>query len=199
MFIEMNKRKYIQRARAEKQQETRQKIVAAAMALHEELGPRETTVSAVAERAGVQRLTVYRHFPDDSLLFRACSSQWLELNPPPEPRLDVKEPVAETLLAFYRYFRGTEGMWASVYRDADSVPAMAEPLAEFHDYLDQVRDALVDLLGSSGARPGKATKVTLRHGLAFSTWASLKAQGVSDRAMAVMVAGWVAATRRGDS
>ncbi len=62
--------------RAESRDETRSRIVGAAIALHEEVGPKATTISAIADRAGVQRLTVYRHFPDDASMFQACSSGW---------------------------------------------------------------------------------------------------------------------------
>jgi AcrR family transcriptional regulator len=55
------------------------------MQLHEEIGPRATTISAIADRAGVQRLTVYRHFPDETAVFQACTAHWLSLNPPPDP------------------------------------------------------------------------------------------------------------------
>ena len=83
----MKKRKYRKSRRAEQEEQTRDKIVDAAMALHEEIGPRATSISAIAERAGVQRLTVYRHFKDDVTIFQACSSRWFELNPPPDPSL----------------------------------------------------------------------------------------------------------------
>ena len=55
------------------------------MELHQALGPAKTTISAIAERAGVQRLTVYRHFPDERALLSACSSHYVVANPPPDP------------------------------------------------------------------------------------------------------------------
>ena len=79
----MGKRKYTLRQRAEQQEETRERIVDAAIALHEELGPAATTIRALAERAGVQRLTVYRHFANEGEILDACSTKWLGLNPPP--------------------------------------------------------------------------------------------------------------------
>ena len=78
-------RKYELKQRALSQAETRQRIVDATVDLHRELGPLRTTISAIAERAGVQRLTVYRHFPDDRALFGACSSQWRAAHPMPDP------------------------------------------------------------------------------------------------------------------
>jgi len=78
------KRPYQLKKRAMSREETRRKIVEATMHLHEEIGPRATTISAIAERAGVQRLTVYNHFPDETAVFQACTSHWLSLNPPPD-------------------------------------------------------------------------------------------------------------------
>ena len=78
-------REYKKRKRAESEEATRQRIAAAAAELHEHVGPARTTFSAVAERAGVQRATLYRHFPDEDALFEACSSHWSARNPPPDP------------------------------------------------------------------------------------------------------------------
>ena len=73
-------RPYRKHRRAELEQQTRERIVEAAVDLHGSVGPARTTVSGVAERAGVQRATVYRHFPDDESLFAACSAHWRERN-----------------------------------------------------------------------------------------------------------------------
>ena len=76
-------RSYELKERAERVAETRRRIVEATVALHERVGPGRTTISAVAALAGVQRLTVYRHFPDERLLFDACAGHWSAQNPPP--------------------------------------------------------------------------------------------------------------------
>lgn len=81
----MTKRRYTLGQRAATQEETRRRIVEATVHLHETLGPRATTISAVAERAKVQRLTVYRHFADENELFKACTSHWFASHPIPEP------------------------------------------------------------------------------------------------------------------
>src|SRR6476469_8330030 len=77
-------RKYELKERAEKQAETRQRIVEATAALHEEVGPARTTVAEIARRAGVTRLTVYTHFPEDEELFGACSAHFMSQHPPPD-------------------------------------------------------------------------------------------------------------------
>src|SRR5262249_54522395 len=87
------KRTYTKTLRAESEESTRQRIVDALVELHEELGPSRTTVSAVAERAGVQRLTVYRHFPDEPSMIRACSAHWAQLNPLPDLAPSGADPL----------------------------------------------------------------------------------------------------------
>ena len=84
-------RKYELKRRAERQEQTRRRIVEATVGLHESVGPARTTVSAVAERAGVQRLTVYRHFPDERALLAACSGHWIASNPTPDPARAVAQ------------------------------------------------------------------------------------------------------------
>ena len=197
MITEMKKRRYILRRRAEQQAETRGRIVDATVALHEELGPKATTISAIAERAGVERLTVYRHFPDNDSLFRACSSRFLELNPPPEPLAwdaitDHATCVHAALLAVYRYYRRTEPMWTRVYRDLEEVPALKRVMNDFDKYLTRVGDDLVAALNATPAGR-RRLKAVLAHCLAFSTWQSLKRQRLSDTAMADLVVQWLVA------
>src|SRR5690606_37219537 len=178
---------------------TREKIVEAAMQLHGELGPRATTISAVAERAGVQRLTVYRHFPDDNVLFQACSARWLELHPPPlaaqwQALAEPRERTRRALAAFYDYYKGTGNMWERVYRDAD-LPALQEPLARFHAYLDGIA---ADLLGGWKAAgcSSRELKAVIRHCLEFATWRSLNEQRVGNRRASELATAWIEASAR---
>lgn len=193
----MKKRPYTKKRRAEQEARTRQRIVEATAALHEELGPRETSISAVAERAGVQRLTVYRHFPDDFALFDACTTHWLGTHPPPDPEqwagaATPEERTRVALLSLYRYYRRTAPMWTVVYRDADLVPAMAEPLERFQDYLKGIRKDLLNAWGVEGARRRRA-RAALGHLLRFSSWQTLKEEGMRDPEMARSGAYWIAA------
>lgn len=195
MFTQMKKRKYTQTRRAVQRQQTRTQIVEAAMALHEELGPAATSIKAVAERAGVQRLTVYRHFPDEASLFHACTTHWLTLHPPPALSEWVKisgprERTHVALLAFYRYYRQTRSMWRSAYRDVDKVEGLKKSMTEFENYLQQVRG---DLLAAWQARgkQSEALSVTLRHTLRFNTWQSLHESGLTDEQMSDLVISWL--------
>lgn len=192
----MTKRKYTQTRRAEQQDETRARIVEATVKLHEALGPAQTTISAIAEAAGVQRLTVYRHFPDDASLFEACTSRYLELHPPPQPAkwTGVEPPGKRSyaaLLAFYQYYSQTEGMWRAAYRDVGHVAAMQVPMGQFEAYLDMVADDLAQAWQTTQATR-KRLKATLRHALRFSTWQSLESTGLKDKQIADLVQSWLA-------
>lgn len=195
MFTKMAKRKYTKRRRAEQEAGTRRKIVDAAMALHGSLGPRSTSISAVAERAGVQRLTVYRHFPDEYALFQACTSHWLALNPPPDPERwrALTDPEARSrtaLSALYDYYRQTGYMWRLAYRDQDEVPALEGPMREFEQYLDAIRDGLVDAWAPAPG-PVRALRAAAAHVLRYTTWASLAGEGLSDAEIAALAVAWL--------
>src|SRR3954466_6737754 len=117
------KRPYRMKRRAELEEQTRRRITESAVALHEELGPAQTSISAIAERAGVRRSTVYRHFPDEDALFDACSSHWRAANPPPDPRAwsSIDAPAERTRAALrdvYAFYGRTEAMYVSLLRDA---------------------------------------------------------------------------------
>jgi AcrR family transcriptional regulator len=193
MFIEMKKRRYALKKRAESQQDTRARIVAATMQLHEQVGARATTISAIADRAGVQRLTVYRHFPDEAALLQACTSHWIELNPPPDPALwqdqtDVAARVRDALGALYAYYRQTEKMWDASHRDEPDVPALQPPMQAFRDYLEGVRATL--LAGIPASRM-KDCAAILGHALRFTTWQSLARERISDSAMVSLIVTWL--------
>jgi AcrR family transcriptional regulator len=193
----MKKRRYTQKGRAKSSEATRERIVAATVALHEKLGPKATTISAIAKRAGVQRLTVYRHFPDDAALFEACSSHWLAANPPPEAAAALaggREGAAScrtALATLYAYYRRTAAMLDASHRDEPEVPALRAPMKAFRAYLDGYRDELV---ASLAPRPHEksALTATLGHALRFTTWQSLKQERLSDAAIAGLVMQWLA-------
>jgi len=188
----MKKRKYQQKARADQARETRQQIVEATVKLHEELGPANTSIKAIAEEAGVQRLTVYRHFPDEEGLFEACTSHWLGQHPPPlvTEAGDPEVSVEKTLLAVYRYYRQNERMWTGAYRDLEAVQALQAPMAQVEAYFDGIRDAL---LAAWRPQADKKTtfSMTLRHALRFSTWQSLKTENLSEKKMVQLVMVWL--------
>ncbi len=159
------------------------------MALHQEVGPRATTISAIAERAGVQRLTVYRHFPDETAVFQACTSHWLSLNPPPGPEVWADATTgddrrAAAVAAFDAYYGRTRAMWAASHRDVEQVPALQGPMAEFAGYLDALAEEL-------GADLGRFGRLTLRYALAFPTWAALGALGLDAEDRLALARAWM--------
>ncbi len=189
----MERRRYQFRRRAQSQAETRRKIVEATVHLHEKLGPRATTISAIAEQAGVQRLTVYRHFPDDAALFGACSSHWLARHPLPDPAIwrsiaAWRPRCCAAFAAFYTYYRRNDGMLTSVFRDAD-LPAMQAPMQGFAGFYRQTRDDLLEAAPPALAH-SKPFAETLGHALAFATWQSL-ADRFTDSEMVALIMAWL--------
>lgn len=175
-------RPYTLRRRAKGVEETRRRITEAAAELHGTLGPARTTISAVAERAGVQRLTVYRHFPDETALFQACSAHWMRENPPPDiaawrTTAAPEARLERALRDMYAYYGRTAGMWSRVYRDLADVPALAQAAERWHTYLDEAVATLAAGWRLRGAGRRRLTAV-LGHALDFTTWASLDARGV---------------------
>lgn len=194
----MSKRRYTLKRRAQSQGETRRRIVEAAAHLHEKVGPRETTISAIAERAGVQRLTVYRHFPTELELFNACTSHWIALNPPPGPQIWRQESgtarARRALVALYRYYRRTEGMWAASLRDEADVPALREPMSRIRSYLTGIVDDVTAHLAPELAGT-ELRRATLMHAVQFYTWQSLARERLDDDAIGDLVCGWLRGVR----
>ncbi len=136
-----SRRPYRKRRRAELEEETRRRITEAAVELHGTLGPARTTVSAIAERAGVQRATVYRHFPDERSLFDACSSHWNAANPRPDLARwaadeDPDARLRVALSELYGWYDRTEYMLDTVTRDAAVVEALRAPAARAAEWLE---------------------------------------------------------------
>jgi AcrR family transcriptional regulator len=179
------RRPYRMRRRAELEEQTRRQITESAVALHAELGPARTSISAIAERAGVRRSTVYRHFPDEDALFAACSSHYRAANPPPDPHAwaAIQNPAARTETALrdlYAFYRRTQRMYASLLRDEPLVPLVQRLLGDFYGYLRTIEDVLIAGRGLRG-RAAIRTRAAIGHALAFPTWHSLiHGRGLAD-------------------
>lgn len=194
----MGKRQYRLAERARQQEETRRRIVEATAALHAEVGPAATSISAIAARAGVQRLTVYRHFPEERQLFEACSALSEERHPSPDAALwaGLEEPAARAeaaLGALYAYYAGDARGLTLVLRDAEAIPALREVLEPFVGYLRWIADDLAARWQASGE---SARWLRAATGLAvdFWTWRSLAEQGLTPGEAARLMAGFVDAT-----
>src|SRR6266545_4954515 len=183
--MSIQKRKYELRARAERQAETRRRIAAATAALHDEVGPARTTVTEIARRAGVQRLTVYNHFPDEGELFAACQARFFATQPPPELEgaLALREPgerLRAVLGAMYRWYRKTEHGFTPVLLDRGTVPALDQLLERTVDaQQSELAASLAAGFGVRGSR-GKRLRALIRLALEFWTWRRLKEEGLDD-------------------
>jgi AcrR family transcriptional regulator len=171
-------RKYELKERARRQAETRQRIVEAAVDLHTSVGPARTTISAIAERAGVERHTVYAHFPDDQALFRACSQHWAAGHPMPdlETLSEIEDPVRRLRRALgemYAWYESVETELALLVRDGSVIPANIR--GEMTDRFV----AVADVVAQSWPRR-KRVRAAIGHALDFETWRSLvRRQGLS--------------------
>jgi len=179
------KRPYRKQRRAALEELTRERITESAVELHERLGPARTSIAAIAERAGVRRSTVYRHFPNEKALFDACSSHWRAANPPPDPDAwtSIAEPPERTERALrdvYSFYGRTQKMYSSLLRDEPLVPTVQLRLRDFYRYLETIEDALMEGRGLRG-RAARRTRSAIGHALAFPTWRSLtQAQGLPE-------------------
>jgi AcrR family transcriptional regulator len=175
-------RTYQLRARAERQDETRQRIVEAAIELHQTLGPDATTVTDIAERAGVGRVTVYRHFPDEAALFAACSGHWFAQHPFPD--LDAWRAIADRGERLKRGLRDTYA-W---HRDADEMLATTLPARGETEVFAPYRAFWAEAAQVLAPGRGKLARAATALALSYATWRTLtKDQGLSD-AQAVEVA-----------
>jgi AcrR family transcriptional regulator len=191
------KRQYRKKRRAELEEETRRRITESAVELHGTVGPSRTSMSAVAERAGVRRSTLYRHFPDEAALFDACSTQWSAANPPPDPGAwakigDPDERLRVGLEEMYAYWRRTEPMIANLLRDEDTSEVVRERFAVVHVYLRAARDTLMRGRRERGSARTRAA-AAIGHALAFETWRSLvREQGLGNSQAVELMCGLVA-------
>jgi AcrR family transcriptional regulator len=161
--------------RAELVEQTRHRIVEAAIKLHTTVGPARTTISALAEEAGVTRLTVYRHFADEDELFDACRSHWVELHPPPDPLRWQRMPasrdrVHQALQELYAWYRQHGEALFPIYRDMTAMPDSVQQAMRAAD--DQAADALVRGFSARG-RARRRLYAAAGHVLSFWTWRSL--------------------------
>jgi AcrR family transcriptional regulator len=191
------KRRYRKRRRAQQEDETRRRITEATVDLHGTVGPARTTVSAIAERAGVQRATVYRHFPDEESLFGACSAHWIAANPLPDlgqwaAIADPDQRLRVGLGELYAWFERGEYMLERTTRDAAVVPAMQATMTASARWSEAAAETLMQSRPERGARRRRAL-AAIGHAVSFGTWRSLaREQGLSRAAAVELMADLVA-------
>jgi len=204
----MKRGKYELKKRAERQEETRLRIARAALELHESVGPALTTRSAIANRAGVTRPTVYAHFPDDLSLGKACSSLGLSENPLPDPGRweeisDPEERLRSALSDLYSYFRRGERLWANILRDQELLYATGDPEALEADavimgpilsHWDRMKETIAAGWGPSEELP-RLVLGAIGLALDFKAWRSMvRTQGMSNEQAIELMVGMVRCT-----
>ncbi len=180
------RRTYTLRRRQVAVAETRRRITAAAFELHATIGPSRTTVSAIAQRAGVQRHTVYHHFPDLDTLYEACTAHGLQVSGVPQPAdwasiADPVERLRHGLTELFAWFRANERMLAAILGDAMAAEPPAVPLEP--DLFDRHMGLIFATLAVGWDCPPSARPVldaVIGHALAFETWRSLSRGGLAD-------------------
>ena len=173
--------------RAELQAETRRRIVEAAVELHSSVGPARTNTSMVAERAGVQRHTLYAHFPDERSLLLACSGLVAERDPLPDAELwrgimGHSERLRTGLQAVYGWYGRNADLAGCVLRDVEH-HALTREIAE-QRIMPYMR-AYHEVLGTE-LRPNQ--QAMLRLMLSFFTWRTLVREAGMDQDAAVAMA-----------
>jgi AcrR family transcriptional regulator len=187
--VSSDQRKYELKARAERQRQTRERIVGATVDLHREVGPARTTIADIARQAGVQRLTVYNHFPELSDLLSACQGHFLASNPPPNitaggSRQQPLTRLEEALTDLYAWYRSNEAMERHVHHDRHLI-------AELDDLMRRNADPRLDAAAADYAeliapQPAAVARLRglIRVALEFRTWEVLAHQGIPDRQIA---------------
>ena len=170
------RRRYRMSARLAMQQATRARIAASAVELHQTLGPSRTSMSAVADHAGVRRSTLYRHFPDEGKLLEACTAHWMNQHPLPiveewaaVPDVDVR--LRQALTDLYAYYEGAEPMLANVLRDLH-MESVRRQYAQLQDYMKAAHAMLMAGRRLRGGRR-ETVQAAVGHAMAFTTWRSL--------------------------
>jgi AcrR family transcriptional regulator len=196
-------REYTMRARQITVDETRLAIIEATMGIHERVGPRATTVSAIAEAANVTRLTVYRHFPDDDALVLACSTHWgqLHLRPDPSAWSKISDPMVRLRTALaetYLWAATAAPMMTMIHRDVDAMPGF---VGQFLADDEQARVAALATGFRARGRASRRLAATLAHALHVNTWKSLCADGglIDSEAIDVMLGAVLAAINPPDA
>lgn len=192
-------RPYKQKKRAELQQETRRRIIEAAVDLHGTVGPAAASISAIAQAAGVTRPTVYAHFPDLRSLFEACSAHSLGEDPPPDPtdwaeETDPERRLRRALGDLYPWYRRTRVMTENVLRDAEVLPVLDETLEPMRSFLAEATELLASGWTRSKVR-GRRVHAAVGHTIDFYAWRSLADRGLTDDEAADLMVGMVRVAR----
>lgn len=189
-----SKRPYRKRKRAASEEETRRRITEAAVEMHGTVGPANTKVTELAERAGVSRMTVYNHFPTEVDLFRACSSHWAAENPFPDPERwlrhqDPRARLGAGLAELYVWYDQKQDMLGKVLLDAPRLPSLREFMEQqWAGFMDGAVDALARGWSEDQGLTGRELRAALRLAVDFNTWRLLTDAGITPESAAELFA-----------
>jgi AcrR family transcriptional regulator len=192
-------RRYELKKRAAAQAETRRRIVDATIDLHRTVGPLAATISAIADHAGVSRVTIYRHFPDEVSLLTACTSEYNIAHPAPDPArwatiANPRERLQAALTDLYAYYSANEPMLANGMDSYGAMPALQAALAPMFEGLQQVQQVLTTGWGVEGG-PGTLLAAGLGHAIGFPTWRALRnVHGLTNEQAVRLMVGLVTST-----
>ncbi len=181
------KRKYELKQRADGVAHTRWRITEATVELHRTVGPAATRVTDIARRAGVQRVTVYKHFPDETSLLSACSTHWRSLHPSPDAARwrAVRDPGGRLRVGLgelYGWYRETEAMTANVLRDSETIPTLRSLINRgLGSYLEEIHRILCEPFHARGRRRNQIAAAT-RAAIDFHLWRILSVLGDGEAA-----------------
>jgi AcrR family transcriptional regulator len=178
--------------RQEALEQTRDRVTQAAFELHSTVGPAQASISAIADRAGVQRHTVYSHFPNMESLIEACTEHGMRVSALPDPAAwsaiaDPGQRLERGLMELYAYYRSNARLLGNVVRDMAVMPELVTGSRRFIAALEKIGEALAT---GWTVRPGRHHMLgaALGHAVSFGTWQSLAGFGLSDgEATALMV------------
>jgi AcrR family transcriptional regulator len=192
--IQVRTRKYQLKRRAERHAETRRRIIEATAELHRTLGPAHTSILAIAKRAGVERPTVYRHFPTVEALFTACTAHHWANNPLPDPEawLAIESPTArlqQALREYYAYYMQHEVMLWNVQRDLHDHPEFRRFGAHRLRHIERAMEVLTAVWPTSGEN--HLLKAAIAHSIDFFAWRSLHQQGLTDDEIVQLMIGFM--------
>jgi AcrR family transcriptional regulator len=188
----MTRRSYTKRVRADKEAATRTRILDAALQLWAEIGPAAASITAIAQRARVQRLTIYRHFGDDAALRAATWKHFEASSSSPDPAAwaaigDSAKRLRRAIRSLYAWYRANRSILERVLPEARHLDALADALADHRRYAD----GIVATLETGWSPRGKSRKpllaAALEHAVRFSTWKSLADAGLDDRQAARLI------------
>ena len=193
----MSPRRYRSDRRQAGVDETRRRIVGAAVALHAEQGAMATSFAQVAKRADVAVPTVYKHFPNQAALLQSCTGHVFACSPALGPEIYRGLATAEArLAALAKAAFAVHRFQAPWMRRGIHEAALMPDLAKI---VDEARSQFRRLVALAleprfAGRPPAGLVALIEILLGFSAWqrlaeeAGLSQSGAEERAAAALFA-----------